>query len=153
MVVDEDIAPGFELRADDGSLVQLSSLLESYLILYFYPRDDTPGCTAEACAFRDSYGELMKSGAVIVGVSPDSVESHRGFRDRHSLPFRLLSDEALEVARAYGAVKGDAGGPPKGIRRTTFLIRPDGTVRKRLDDVDPALHVGELLEILDREAI
>lgn len=125
-------APAFTLTADDGSKVTLASLKGSPFVLYFYPKDDTPGCTKEACAFRDRKDELIKLGAKVFGVSPDDVASHGKFRDKFSLNFPLLADDGHKVADKFGAwrEKNMYGKKTMGIQRSTFLIDADGVVRK-----------------------
>ena len=125
-------APDFTLPADDGSKVKLSTLRGRPVVLYFYPRDDTPGCTREACAFRDRRKDLVELGAAVLGVSPDSVASHETFRDKHGLNFPLLADAQHKVAEKYGAwrEKTRFGKKSMGIQRSTFLIDADGVVRK-----------------------
>ena len=125
-------APAFTLPADDGSTVKLSDLKGSPVVLYFYPADDTPGCTREACAFRDRSAELKKLGAKVFGVSPDSVASHQKFRDKFSLNFPLLADDGHQVAEKYGAwrEKNMYGKKSMGIARSTFLIDGKGIIRR-----------------------
>ncbi len=128
-------APDFTLPADDGRNVELSELRGSPVVLYFYPRDDTPGCTKEACAFRDSTAKLEKLGARVLGISPDGVDSHEKFSDKFDLNFPLLADPDHKVAEEYGAW-GDKirfGTKSKGIRRSTFVIDADGVVQKGLE--------------------
>ncbi len=127
-----ELAPDFTLKADDGTEVTLSALRGQQVVLYFYPRDDTPGCTREACAFRDQQAELAELGATVLGVSPDSVESHDKFRDKHSLNFRLLADTGSHVARQYGAwrEKNLYGKKSMGIQRSTFLIDRSGRIAR-----------------------
>jgi peroxiredoxin Q/BCP len=123
-------APAFTLTADDGSKVKLADLKGSPVVLYFYPRDDTPGCTKEACAFRDRKAELEELGATVLGVSPDTVEKHVKFRDKYELNFRLLADPDHKVADKYGAwrEKNMYGKKSMGIQRSTYLIDADGKV-------------------------
>ena len=125
-------APVFTLAADDGSKVKLSDLKGSPVVLYFYPADDTPGCTKEACAFRDRTAELKKLGAKVFGVSPDDVASHVKFRNKFNLNFPLLADPDHAVAEKFGAwrEKNMYGNKKMGIVRSTFLIGPDGVVQK-----------------------
>ena len=125
-------APAFTLTADDGSKVRLSDLKGQPVVLYFYPSDDTPGCTREACAFRDQQAELKKLGANVLGVSADSIESHGKFRDKYRLNFPLLADPDHTVAEKYGAwrEKNMYGKKSMGIQRSTFLIDADGKVAK-----------------------
>ena len=125
-------APAFTLPADDGSKVKLSDLKGSPVVLYFYPADDTPGCTREACAFRDRSAELKKLGAKVLGISPDDVASHGKFRDKFQLNFPLLADEGHAVAEKFGAwrEKNMYGKKSMGIVRSTFLICADGVIKK-----------------------
>jgi peroxiredoxin Q/BCP len=125
-------APAFTLPADDGSKVKLSDLKGSPVVLYFYPADDTPGCTREACAFRDRSVELKKLGAKVIGISPDDVASHVKFRDKHTLNFPLLADTDHKVAEKFGAwrEKNMYGKKKMGIARSTFLIDAEGKIAK-----------------------
>jgi peroxiredoxin Q/BCP len=125
-------APAFTLPADDGSKVKLSDLKGSPVVLYFYPADDTPGCTKEACAFRDRSAELKKLGAIVIGISPDDVASHVKFRDKYTLNFPLLADADHKVADQFGAwrEKNMYGKKSMGIVRSTFLIDADGKIAK-----------------------
>jgi peroxiredoxin Q/BCP len=125
-------APAFTLTADDGSKVRLSDLKGGPVVVYFYPRDDTPGCTREACAFRDQKAGLKKLGATVLGISTDSTASHEKFRDKYELNFPLLSDPEHAVAEKYGAwrEKNMYGKKSMGIQRSTFLIDADGKVAK-----------------------
>ena len=125
-------APAFTLPADDGSKVRLSDLKGRSVVVYFYPRDDTPGCTREACSFRDQQAQLKKLGAVVLGISTDSIESHGKFRDKYVLNFPLLADLDHAVAEKYGAwrEKNMYGKKSLGIQRSTFLIDADGKVAK-----------------------
>jgi len=125
-------APAFTRTADDGTKVRLADLKGQPVVLYFYPRDDTPGCTREACAFRDQRAQLKKLGAQVLGISTDSVESHGKFRDKYELNFPLLSDPDHAVAEKYGAwrEKNMYGKKSLGIQRSTYLIGPDGKVAK-----------------------
>jgi peroxiredoxin Q/BCP len=144
-------APDFTLQADDGAEVKLSALRGSPVVLYFYPRDDTPGCTREACAFRDQKAEMSKRGAKLLGVSTDTVESHQKFRDKYELNFPLLADPEHEVAERYGAWREKVrfGKTSLGIQRSTFLIGPDGVVRRVWKGVDVEGHDAEVLAALD----
>jgi peroxiredoxin Q/BCP len=142
-----DAAPGFALTADDGRTVRLSDLKGRPVVLYFYPKDDTPGCTKEACSFRDAWSDVQASGAAVFGVSPDPAASHQKFRTKYRLPFPLLSDPDHSVAEAYGAwgQKSMYGRKYEGILRTTFLIDPAGTVRRVFEKVKPEGHADEVL--------
>lgn len=143
-------APAFTLTADDGSKVRLSELKGSPVVLFFYPKDDTPGCTKEACAFRDRSKEMKKAGAVVLGVSPDSVESHVKFRDKFELNFPLLADEGHKVAEKYGAwrEKNMYGKKSMGIQRSTFLIDSAGKVAKVWKRVKVDGHDQQVLDAL-----
>lgn len=143
-------APAFTLAADDGSKVKLADLKGSPVVLYFYPKDDTPGCTKEACAFRDLHAELAKLGAKVLGVSPDDTASHVKFRDKFQLNFPLLADTEHKVAEAYGAwrEKNMYGKKSMGIQRSTFLIGPDGKIVKVWKRVQVDGHDAEVLEAL-----
>jgi peroxiredoxin Q/BCP len=135
-----DPAPAFMLQDQSGRVRQLSEYRGSPVVLYFYPRDATPGCTAEACAFRDAWAQLQETGAVVLGVSTDDVESHRRFHEEHQLPFDLLADVDGEVAQRYG-VPMQMGMSS----RITFLIDGEGVVRRVFEDVDPAVHADEVI--------
>ena len=140
-------APPFTLAADDGNQVKLADLKGSPVVLYFYPADDTPGCTREACAFRDRSSEIKKLGAKVFGISPDDVASHVKFRDKFKLNFPLLADADHAVADANGAwqEKSMYGRKYMGVARITYLIGPDGKVVKRWDKVSPSTHADEVL--------
>lgn len=142
-----DPAPEFTVTATDGSTVRLADLKGHPVILYFYPKDDTPGCTKEACAFRDSYAAFKKKGAVILGVSADSVKSHGKFTEKFNLPFLLLADEDKSIVKAYGAwgEKSFMGRKYEGIHRVTFLIGADGRIQKVWPKVKPEEHATEVL--------
>jgi len=143
-------APDFTLTSDKGQAVRLSELRGKPVVLYFYPKDDTPGCTKEACAFRDRSADLKKAGAVVLGVSPDDVESHGQFRDKYSLNFPLLADNGHKIADAYGAwrEKNMYGKKSMGIQRSTFLIDAAGKVRKVWKKVSVDGHDEEVLKAL-----
>jgi peroxiredoxin Q/BCP len=125
-----DPAPEFELPADDGSTVRLADLLGTRVVLYFYPKDDTPGCTVHACSLRDAQADFDEVGATVLGVSPDSVESHAKFRDKYALGFRLLADQGHAIADAYGVwgEKKNYGKTSMGIIRSAFVIGEDGKI-------------------------
>ena len=143
-------APAFTLVADDGGKVKLVDLKGSPVVLYFYPADDTPGCTREACAFRDRSGELKKLGAKVLGVSPDDVASHVKFKDKFKLNFPLLADPDHAVAEKFGAwrEKNMYGKKRMGIVRSTFLIGPDGVIQKVWRSVKVDGHDEKVLEAL-----
>lgn len=145
-----DPAPTFEMTADDGSNVSSASLAGSRYVLYFYPRDDTPGCTAQACGLRDSWSRVAETGVDVFGVSPDSTKSHVKFREKYALPYRLLSDTGHTVAEAFGVwiEKRFAGRSYYGNERTTFVVGRDGRIDHVLPQVKPAAHVDELLVAL-----
>lgn len=143
------LAPDFELPADDGTSVRLSGLRGRPVVLYFYPKDDTPGCTTEACDFRDRQAQLQLAGdAVVLGVSADPITSHAKFRDKYSLPFRLLSDADRTVMNAYGAFgeKMMYGKKVQGVIRSTFLIDKDGKVARVWPKVSAKDHAEEVLQ-------
>lgn len=145
-----DPAPDFEMTADDGSVVTSADLAGTRHVLYFYPKDDTPGCTAQACSLRDSWSRVTDTGVTLFGVSPDSVRSHVRFRAKYNLPYRLLSDEGHRVADAFGVwvQKKFMGREYFGNERTTFVIGPDGRVEAVLPNVKPDQHAGQLVEAL-----
>ena len=143
-------APDFSLQADDGSTVSLSDLSGQTVALYFYPKDDTSGCTAQACEFRDMQADYDAAGVRIIGVSPDPLKSHVKVRDKLGLPFTLLSDPGHEVAEAYGVwvEKSMYGKTYMGVERSTFVIGPDGSLRQALYKVKPKGHAASLLELV-----
>ena len=143
-------APDFTLPSDSGESVTLSDLRGRPVVLYFYPRDDTPGCTVEACEFRDAWRDVEKAGAVVLGVSPDDVPSHRRFRTKFRLPFPLLADPDHRVAERYGVwgEKSMYGRKFLGILRTTFVIGPDGRIVQVFERVKPKGHAARVLEAL-----
>ena len=145
-------APAFTLQADDGNTVKLADLKGRPVVLYFYPKDDTPGCTKEACAFRDRKAELDKLGAAVLGVSPDTAERHVKFRDKYQLNFRLLADPDHSVAEKYGAwrEKNMYGKKSMGIQRSTYLIDAEGKVAKVWPRVQVEGHDQEVLEALQQ---
>ncbi len=150
MVEAGQAAPDFELASDTGEKVKLSDFRGSSVVLFFYPKDDTSGCTKEACQFRDAYSEFKERGAVVLGVSPDGEASHVKFRDKYDLPFTLLSDPDKEVAKAYGVWRERKmyGRLSLGIHRSTFVIGPDGTVVKAMRGVKPDGHPAQVLAAL-----
>jgi thioredoxin-dependent peroxiredoxin len=150
MVAEGDVAPDFELESDAGETVKLSSLRGKPVVLYFYPADDTPGCTTQACGIRDAYGEFERAGAVVLGVSPDDADSHVRFKDKYELPFTLLADPDHAVAEAYGAwgEKKNYGKTYMGIIRSTFVIDGDGSLKKVMRNVKPDTHADKVLAAL-----
>ena len=150
MVEEGQPAPDFELASDSGERVQLSDLRGSHVVLFFYPRDDTPGCTAEACGFRDAYALFRERGAVVLGVSPDDEASHTRFKEKYALPFTLLADPENEVAEAYGVWREKTmyGKKRMGIHRSTFVIGPDGTIVRAMRGVRPEGHPEQVLAAL-----
>jgi thioredoxin-dependent peroxiredoxin len=143
-------APDFELETDSGETVKLSDFRGRPVVLYFYPKDDTPGCTTEACEFRDAYDVYRERGAEVLGVSPDDVASHGKFKSKHELPFTLLADPDHSVAEQYG-VWGErkfAGKTYMGINRSTFVIDSDGNVAHAMLGIKPAGHAQDVLDKL-----
>ena len=152
MPVEEGLpAPDFSLVSDAGETLTLSSLRGSPVVLYFYPKDDTPGCTRQACAIRDSWGDFQRAGAVVLGVSVDDEASKARFKEKHSLPFTLLADPDHSVAEQYGTwvQKKNYGKTYMGLERSTFVIDAEGNVAKILRNVDPDTHADKVLAILD----
>ncbi len=134
--------PDVNLRTEDGGILAASDLRGKKTVLYFYPKDDTPGCTKEACAFRDRMGDYEKAGIQVYGVSLDSPESHRRFREKHNLNFALLTDEGGRVAEALGVLRENR----EMAHRVTFLLDPGGNIAKIYQDVSPETHADEILE-------
>ena len=147
MLKEMSYAPDFALENQNGELVRLSDFSGKPLVLYFYPKDNTPGCTKEACSFRDDYSEYEKMSISIVGISPDSTVSHKNFQDKYSLPFTLLSDPGHQVASEYGVwgKKKRGGKEYEGIYRTTFIINGEGVITKVFEGVNPSDHSREVL--------
>lgn len=145
-----DKAPTFTVATNGGGKISLADYKGQNVILYFYPKDDTPGCTKEACAFRDDFAEFKKKGAVVLGVSPDSVKKHDKFVEKFKLPFTLLADEDKAIANAYGVwgEKTFMGRKYMGVFRVTFLISPDGKIKKIWPAVKPEEHAAEVLAAL-----
>ncbi len=145
-----DVAPEFELQSDSGDTVRLSDLRGKKVILYFYPKDDTPGCTREACEFRDRMPDIEREGALILGISPDNVKSHQKFKSKHELPFTLLADPDHAVAESYGAwgEKKMYGKVYEGILRTTYLIDEQGKIEQVFEKVKPKGHSQQVLSAL-----
>jgi thioredoxin-dependent peroxiredoxin len=150
MVEEGTQAPDFELTSDTGEQVRLSALRGKPVVLYFYPKDDTPGCTTQACAIRDSYDDFAQRGAIVLGVSPDSETSHVKFKEKYGLPFTLLADPEHSVAEEYGTwvEKKNYGKTYMGIERSTFLIDSEGRVAKVMRRVKPDTHAEKVLAAL-----
>jgi peroxiredoxin Q/BCP len=142
--------PDFTLKSDDGSTVSLSDFRGQKVVLYFYPKDDTPGCTKEACSFRDDYSLLAATGARVIGISPDTVQSHVRFKGKYELPFTLLSDPEHCVAEMFGAwgEKKNYGRTYMGIVRSTFVIDEEGKIIKVFPKVKPENHAQQVLAFL-----
>ena len=145
MVEEGKPAPDFELESDSGETVTLSNLRGKPVVLYFYPKDDTPGCTRQACGIRDAWGEFQRAGAEVFGISADSQASHERFRSKYSLPFTLLADPEHKLAELYGV--GQEG--KRSYERSTFVIDPEGNVAKILRRVNPDRHADEVLAVLE----
>ncbi len=143
-------APQFSLLDQDSHTRTLSEFAGQWIVIYFYPKDDTPGCTKEACAIADVYNDFAKLGVTVLGVSKDSPTSHKKFAEKYSLPFTLLSDESTEMIQAYGAwvEKSMYGKKYMGIDRITYLVNPDGQIANVYPKVDPATHALEILSDL-----
>jgi peroxiredoxin Q/BCP len=150
MVAEGKPAPEFTLQSDTGEEISLESLRGNSVVLYFYPKDDTPGCTKQACGIRNTWGEFQRSGAVVLGVSPDSPKSHAKFREKYGLPFTLLADQDHAVAEDYGVwvEKKFAGKTYMGIERSTFVIDENGDVAKVMRRVKPDEHADDVLDTL-----
>ncbi len=148
-----DKAPDFTLPDQNGKMVSLSSFLGKTVVLYFYPRDNTPGCTKEACSFRDNYPFYREKDMVVIGVSPNTSESHQKFAEKFELPFLLLADPEKKVVQAYGAwgEKKNYGKVTVGLLRSTFVIGPDGVIQKVFKKVKTATHGQDVLEALEKE--
>jgi peroxiredoxin Q/BCP len=149
MVLSEGIkAPDFQLNDSNGKLHQLSDYAGQTFVLYFYPKDNTPGCTKEACAFRDAYADFKTAGVEVIGISPDSEKSHTKFAEKFELPFTLLSDSDHKVCEAFGVwgPKKYMGREYEGVYRTTFVIGPEGQIKRVFENVKPTEHVEEVLE-------
>ena len=145
-----DKAPEFSLPDETGKERSLSEFSGRHVLLYFYPKDDTPGCTTEACNFRDDYSQYQAADVVILGVSPDSSASHLKFKEKYNLPFPLLADEGHQVCELYRVwgLKKSFGKEYDGVHRTTYLINPDGIIQNVFLNVSPAKHSAEVLELL-----
>lgn len=150
MIEEGTPAPDFTAVTDSGETVTLSSLRGKPIVLFFYPKDDTPGCTTEACEFRDAYADFRARGVEVFGVSPDSEASHQKFKSKHELPFTLLADPEHDAAEAYGVwvERSMYGKKFMGIKRSTFVIDRDGRVAKAMVGIRPAGHAAKVLESL-----
>ena len=150
MVEEGAPAPDFELQSDEGETVTLSALRGKPVVLYFYPKDDTPGCTTEACEFRDAYDRFREQGVEILGVSPDTEASHQKFKSKFELPFTLLADPDHRAAEAFGVwkEKRNYGKTYMGVERSTFVIDADGKVARAMRGIRPAGHAAQVLETL-----
>ena len=149
-----DKAPEFTLQDENGAQISLKALRGKVVVLYFYPRADTPGCTVEACEFRDTFKQMQKTGAVLLGISPDNPRAQKKFQDKFKLPFSLLADADKKVADAFGVLqeKNMYGKKVMGIVRTTFIIGPDGKIQHIFCKVKPAGHAAEVLAYLKESA-
>ncbi len=147
-----DPAPAFSGTDQNGNALKLDDFKGSKLVLYFYPKDDTPGCTAEACNLRDNYQELMERGFRILGVSPDGLKSHQKFSEKYSLPFPLIADEEKKILEAYGAwgEKSLYGKKYMGVMRTTYVIAEDGTIEAIIDKVKTKDHARQILDAIQQ---
>ncbi|HHY83120.1 MAG TPA: thioredoxin-dependent thiol peroxidase [Clostridiales bacterium] len=145
-----DIAPDFKLKDESGKEVSLSDFKGKKVVIYFYPKDDTPGCTKEACSIRDVYDDILKAGAVVMGISKDNENSHSKFKSKYNLPFYLLSDPEHQVLEKYGAwqEKKLYGKVQMGIARITFIVDEEGIIKKVYSKVNPEVHGEEILEDL-----
>jgi peroxiredoxin Q/BCP len=149
-----DKAPDFTLQDENGNEISLKSLRGKVVVLYFYPRADTPGCTVEACEFRDTYKQMQKTGAVLLGISPDTPKAQKKFQDKFKLPFTLLADADKKIAIAFDVLKEKNmyGKKVMGVVRTTFIIGPDGKVRHIFPKVKSEGHAAEVLAYLKESA-
>ncbi len=150
MVEEGRPAPDFELLSDSGETVRLSDLRGTPVVLYFYPKDDTPGCTKQACGIRDSWSEFARQGVRVFGISPDSEASHARFKEKYGLPFTLLADPDHRVSEQYGfwVEKSMMGKRYMGIERSTVVVSPDGTVARVFRKVKPERHAAQVLEAI-----
>jgi peroxiredoxin Q/BCP len=148
-----DPAPDFEALTDSGESIKLSNFQGKYVVLYFYPRADTPGCTKEACGFRDEYSAYKKRGVVLLGVSPDTVKKQANFKNKFELPFTLIADEEHNISDLYGVwgLKKFMGREYEGVHRTTFLIDKEGVIKQVFEKVKPETHSAEILIALDSQ--
>ncbi len=147
-----DRAPEFTLTDSKGESHRLSDYQGETIVLYFYPKDDTPGCTKEACSFRDNYQDFEEAGVEVIGISPDSEKSHSKFIQKYELPFTLLSDPDHQVCEAFGVwgLKKSFGREYEGVFRTTFVIGPDGKIKRVFENVKPSDHSQEVLEEVNK---
>ena len=145
-----DIAPAFSLPDQNGNMISIADFAGKKIVLYFYPKDNTPGCTRQACAFAGLYDEFKKRDIIVIGISKDSVESHRKFAEKHALPFILLADQELQVIKAYGVwqEKKLYGKVSMGVVRTTFIINEKGMIEKIMPKVKPDTNAAEILAAL-----
>ncbi|MFM8449125.1 MAG: thioredoxin-dependent thiol peroxidase [Haliscomenobacter sp.] len=145
-----DLAPDFIVETEQGEKLSLSDFRGKKVILFFYPKDDTPGCTAENCNLRDNYGALLEKGFAVIGVSPDSAARHQGFKEKYSLPFPLIPDTAHTLMKQYGAwgEKKMYGRSYEGVLRTTFVIDESGAIEKIFSKVDTKNHTAQILKAL-----
>jgi len=150
MLTEGTIAPDFKLPNEEGKIISLVQFRGKKVVLYFYPKDNTPGCTKEACHFRDNYDKILDRGAVVIGISADSEKSHIGFKKKYDLPFHLLSDKDKKVIKTYNAVgeKKMYGKIFLGIIRSTFIIDENGKIIKIFPKVKPNEHIKEVLEVI-----
>ncbi|HZK07891.1 MAG TPA: thioredoxin-dependent thiol peroxidase [Bacteroidales bacterium] len=148
-----DKAPDFQVKDQDGKMVALKDFLGHKVILYFYPKADTPGCTAESCNLRDNYDDLLGRGYKIIGVSPDTVEKQKKFAEKYNLPFSLLADTELEVIKAYGAwgTKSMYGKSYEGLLRTTYVIDEKGKIEKVITSVKTKDHAAQILQAMEND--
>jgi peroxiredoxin Q/BCP len=148
VITEKSIAPDFELQNEEGVKTRLADYRGKPVVLYFYPKDDTPGCTTEACGFRDDYSAFTKKNIIILGVSPDTSKSHKKFKEKYNLPFPLLADTDHKVCDLYGVWgrKQMMGKEYDGVFRTTFVIDPEGKVVKVFENVKPSEHAKEVLD-------
>ena len=150
MLKEGDKVPDFSLQDAEGKVWKLSDFSGKKFVVYFYPKDNTPGCTVEACSFRDNYGEFLKRGVEVVGISPDSAVSHTKFKEKHGLPFLLLADPDKKTIQAFGAYgeKNMYGKKIMGVIRSTFIVDASGTIAKAFPKVTPIGHAAQILSAL-----
>ena len=150
MLTEGDKAPAVTLNDETGTSISLDQFTGKKVVVYFYPKDDTPGCTKQACSFRDNYDAILAKGAVVIGISADDETSHQKFKDKYGLPFYLLADLERKAIDAFGAwgEKKTSGTSSEGVTRSTFVIGEDGTIIKAWPEVTPEEHAKEVLEVL-----